>query len=206
MSIPVSPRALAGLSVLTLFLACGGGAKPTERAASSPVPTPKPQVPAEPFWTSDSPERPHRARALAFSPATGAPLQLSEAEVARLGESREEAPRAAAPEVPAATPLRIVTGLRSFTYHQENATTLQPLDLTAAVIQALVPTRGAGSTPWRGSATPMAPSASPTCRWGTTGSASDPPMCGPPWTMWSGCWMPTGGPTWPIPAAPPPWP
>jgi hypothetical protein len=143
MSISPSTRTLLGLSALALLLACGGGATARTEAAA-PAPAPKPPTATEPFWTSDSPERPHRARALSFTAATGAPLRLSEAEVARLGESTGETPRVATPEIPAATPLRIVTGLRSFTYHQENATTLQPLDLTAAVIQALVPNAAGG--------------------------------------------------------------
>lgn len=146
MSMSGSTRTTLGLSALALFLACGGGAAPNQSRASAPppAPIPTPKAVEEPFWTSDSPERPHRARPLSFEPGSGGVIRLGEAEVARLAERRPELSRPAAPEAPIAVPLRIVTGLRSFTYHQENATTLQPLDLTASVIQALVPTATGG--------------------------------------------------------------
>lgn len=150
---PVSSRMRLGftlaLPTLVLALACGGGASssttPSQAASSTPgAHTVAP--PLEPFWASDSPSRPHRAHPIhPYAPATGPVMALSPDEQALLRlptPAAEAAPRATL--AAAAVPLRIVTGLRSFTYHQDNATTLQPFDLTAAVIQALVPNASGG--------------------------------------------------------------
>lgn len=138
-----------GLSALALTLACGGGAgsKADASSTTTPPPAPKPTVLPEPFWASDSPERPHRARPLNFTETYSAPIRLSKEEEQQLALRASAVPSHAssAREVlPAAPALRIVTGLRSFTYHQDNATTLQPLNLTSAVIQALVPNASGG--------------------------------------------------------------
>lgn len=139
-------RPILALAPLALLLACGGASHaPTAQAPAPAPPAPTPRAAPEPFWASDSPERPHRAKALNWEAPSGPTLRLaaSELDALALGTGRAEAPAAAGPEATAVAPLRIVTGLRSFTYHQENATLLQPSNLTLTTIQALVP-NGAG--------------------------------------------------------------
>ncbi len=144
MSVLFQPRTLWTLPPLALLLACGGGKSASQGSTGpTPVSTPAPAPTSEPFWTSDSPERPHRARALGVMPAPEVVLRLSEAERVELGKPAP-ARHVVAPEAAAAPTLRIVTGLRSVTYHQENATTLQPVNLTATVIQALAPNATGG--------------------------------------------------------------
>lgn len=153
----VSSRARLGsalaLPALALALACGGGASSSSASsgsAAAPNPTHAIAPPAEPFWSSDSPSRPHRAPLLnAYTPTTGSVVQLAPREQELLRAAAAQEPATLAGSAPAttptfATPLRIVTGLRSFTYHQDNSTTLQPLHLSAAVIQALVPNASGG--------------------------------------------------------------
>lgn len=133
------------LGALALTLACGGASAPKQSATSAPsTPATAPKEAPEPFWLSDSPERPHRAAPIATASSTPSILRLTESEAA-LVAARAGLPEtaAAAPAEKPAVPLRIVTGLRSTTYHLADATSLQPYDLTSAVIQALVP-NGAG--------------------------------------------------------------
>ncbi|HJW32159.1 MAG TPA: fibronectin type III domain-containing protein [Holophagaceae bacterium] len=142
-----APLASGGL--ILFALACGGGSSPRTSAGSAPTPTPTaPAAPAlqEPFWSTESPERPHRARPLAAPSEGTAVIQLSAAERTRL---REAAPAemvrpASGESAGLAVPTRIVTGVRSYTFRQDTGTTLQPFDLTAAVIQALVPNSSGG--------------------------------------------------------------
>lgn len=151
----MSSRARLGfafaLPALALTLACGGAASSSSASTSAPAPSPSHTTapPAEPFWSSDSPSRPHRAALLhPYVPATGSVVQLAPGELELFRTAASE-PRALAASTPAstptfATPLRIVTGLRSITYHQADSTTLQPFNLSAAVIQALVPNTAGG--------------------------------------------------------------
>ncbi len=139
-----------GLSALALALACGGGAGASS-SSSSPS-TPKPPTPQavsapDPFWSDASPSRPHRAHPLHPMGGSGSVIALAPSEVTELKLSATSQPASISKPLatPAtATPLRIVTGLYSFTYHQDNATTLQPLNLTATPIQVLVPNATGG--------------------------------------------------------------
>ncbi len=142
-----------GLSALALSLACGGGSSPkaastsTTTTATPATPNPLRATPTEPFWSSDSPERPHRATPLYATPSSPNVVRLNDTEMHLL----EQGLTASAPSTmiareaaTIATPLRIVTGLQSVTYHQETKTTLQPADLTTATIQAYVPNSAGG--------------------------------------------------------------
>ena len=140
------------LSTLALALACGGGASSSSASngGSTPTkPTTKSVEEPAPFWASESPSRPHRAHPLhPIETGSGAVVSLAPGELDELKASASRPAPAAAPRTQvaatAATPLRIVTGLYSFTYHQDNATTLQPRDLTATPIQVLVPNASGG--------------------------------------------------------------
>jgi hypothetical protein len=151
MSHPKHSPFLLSLSALALTLACGGGSSSksvdTPRAATPATPVAAKAALPDPFWSSDSPERPHRATPLNAAPSTPNLIQLNEAEMHLLQQGMAAAP--AAPSTPRdasliATPLRIVTGLNSYTYHQETKTTLQPANLTSSTIQALVPNTSGG--------------------------------------------------------------
>jgi hypothetical protein len=141
--------AFAGLALpaLALALACGGSSASPSASTSGNTPKPAPAAKEpDPFWADDSPNRPHRAHPIHPVSAAGPVVSLAPSEF--------EAMKAAAPagtqtqaafSAPAtATPLRIVTGLYSVTYHQDNATTLQPQDLTSSPIVALVPNASGG--------------------------------------------------------------
>lgn len=140
------------LSGLTLCLACGGGSASSSASSSTSATTPPPQTaqiaPApDPFWSDDSPSRPHRAHPLHPMGDAAAPvIALSPSEITAFREAPSQSKPApqlvAAPA--AATPLRIVTGLYSFTFHQDNSTTFQPVNLTATPIQVLVPNASGG--------------------------------------------------------------
>ena len=140
------------LSALALSLACGGGAssQPASGGASTPTkPTVQAAAEPDPFWASESPSRPHRAHPLhPIEAGSGPVVSLAPAELAELKASAGRPAPVAAPTrqaiATAATPLRIVTGLYSFTYHQDNATTLQPQDLSATPISVLVPYASGG--------------------------------------------------------------
>lgn len=140
-----------GLSGLALALACGGGTSSSTSSSSAPPPAP-PTAQAvqgpDPFWSDDSPSRPHRAHPLHTPGAPGSVISLSGAQLADLRASSDPGPSVSRPlATPAAAstvPLRVVTGLYSFTYHQDSATTLQPRDLTTTPIQVLVPNSGGG--------------------------------------------------------------
>ena len=141
------------LPLLALGLACGGGTSTSASAGGSNAkpPAPAPTAPApDPFWASDSPSRPHRAHPI-HTPdlGSGPVVQLAPGELATFrASSSAPAPTTSAPSrglrATATTPLRIVTGLYSYTYHQDNGTTLQPQDLTATPIQVLVPNASGG--------------------------------------------------------------
>ena len=151
-----TPRLRAGfglaLPTLALTLACGGGASSSSTSGGASTPTkPAPKAVAEPapFWASESPSRPHRAHPLhPIHAGSGAVVSLAPGELAELKALASQPAPAAATRAQtiatATTPLRIVTGLYSFTYHQDNATTLQPQDLTATPIQVLVPNASGG--------------------------------------------------------------
>ena len=140
------------LSTLALALACGGASNSSQPASGGSTPS-KPAVQAaaepSPFWASESPSRPNRAHPIhPITAGSGAVVALAPAELAELKASASR-PAPAAPPRPqiaaaAATPLRIVTGLYSITYHQDSATTLQPQDLSATPITALVPNASGG--------------------------------------------------------------
>ena len=138
-----------GLSTLALALACGGAGGSSSASGSSTPKPPATQAAQEPdpFWSDDSPSRPHRAHPLHAAAAAGSVVSLAPSELMAMKLSADApAPVTAKPAITpaAATPLRIVTGLYSITYHQDNATTLQPVDLTATPITALVPNASGG--------------------------------------------------------------
>ncbi len=145
-----------GLSTLALALACGGGASSSSgntTASTPPPPPPTTQAVSapDPFWSDDSPSRPHRAHPLHAITASGPVMALAPSEVATLARSESAPASASAPKqspslsvATVATPLRIVTGLYSYTFHQDNATTLQPQNLTTTPIQVLVPNASGG--------------------------------------------------------------
>ncbi|HTL97836.1 MAG TPA: hypothetical protein VL181_03425 [Holophagaceae bacterium] len=150
-----TPRVPAGLglalSALALSLACGGGAGSgaAPAAKTAPPPTRTETAAPAPFWASDSPSRPHRAHPLhPIATGTGPVVSLAPGELEALKTAQSAPAPAPAPRpqsvAAAATPLRIVTGLYSYTFHQDSATTLQPQDLTATPIQALVPNTSGG--------------------------------------------------------------
>lgn len=134
------------LPTLALMLACGGG---SGSSASTQAPAPKAApTPADPFWTTDAPVRPAVAPLFASNGITTPTLALSPEEQAFVATHPAQTAPAAAPAAAMAAPLapqlRIVIGLRSFSYHQDNTTTLQPFDLSATPIQALVPNASGG--------------------------------------------------------------
>ncbi|HET6330393.1 MAG TPA: hypothetical protein VFF76_06345 [Holophagaceae bacterium] len=145
------------LPALALALACGGGS--SSGSASSQASNNSPSAhtvapPMEPFWASDSPSRPNRAHPLhPVTGTNGTTIALSAQEIAMVQASTPQA--ASAVKTPAtvatlATPLRIVTGLFSYTYHQDSATTLQPNDMTTIPVQALVPNVSGGFDTYAG--------------------------------------------------------
>ncbi len=147
MSRPRQAAGLAGLSLaLVLGVGCSGGgsSQSASSSAGTPATTPKALAPAEPFWTSDAPIRPNVAPLFARQTPSGTIVALNAQEVAALSAPHAEAPKAAPAILPLAPQLRIVTGLRSFSYHQDNTTTLQPFDMTLFPIQALVPNAAGG--------------------------------------------------------------
>lgn len=148
--IPSLPASALALPALAFLLACGGAGSPSA-STSTPPPTSTPAPPAaprleEPFWSTESPERPHRAHPIAGAAVAPAPIRLGDAELQQWASAPTPAalPARVPFEAASAVPTRIVTGLRSFSYRQDLGTTLQPLDLTAAVIQALVPNAAGG--------------------------------------------------------------
>ena len=133
---------------LTLMLACGGGSAGAGASNQAQPPAPKaaPRT-QDPFWTTDAPVRPSVAPLFVSNGITSPVIALSPQEQA-LVMTAPLAPPATAPATttvaPLAPQLRIVIGLRSFSYHQDNTTTLQPIDLSATPIQALVPNTSGG--------------------------------------------------------------
>ncbi|HXC17104.1 MAG TPA: hypothetical protein VNV60_06660 [Holophagaceae bacterium] len=151
----VSSRARLGfaltLPALALTLACGGGSSSSSAAPQASNNSPSTHTvlpPMEPFWASDSPSRPNRAHPLhPVTGTNGTTIALSAQEIAMMQASTPQAATAThAPTTVAslATPLRIVTGLYSYTYHQDSTTTLQPADMTTVPVQALVPNASGG--------------------------------------------------------------
>lgn len=128
---------------LAALAACINSATPAARPDEAPAAD---KDLREPFWASDSPSRPNRAH-----PLDAVLRAAEESKVVRLTADQETMVRRSAsspsPRPIASsslsraltTPTRIVTGLDSFTFHQETSTTLQPNDLTGFPIQALVP-------------------------------------------------------------------
>ncbi|HJU82881.1 MAG TPA: hypothetical protein VJ600_01605 [Holophagaceae bacterium] len=138
---------LAGLSLALALVGCGGGASQgasTSNASPAPTPAPKAAALPEPFWASDAPIRPSVAPLFAAKTATAPAIALTAAEQAALATPSPAAARIAPAVQPLAPQLRIVTGLRSFSYHQDTTTTLQAFDLSAATIQAMVPNTAGG--------------------------------------------------------------
>ncbi|HET8901674.1 MAG TPA: fibronectin type III domain-containing protein [Holophagaceae bacterium] len=140
-----------GLPALSLLLACGGASSssgPASAPATNPAAPKATLQSADPFWTTDAPIRPAVAPLFRQFQAPGAIIALSPREAAEAAAA--PAPSASEPTQtlltgPALAPqLRIVVGLRSLSFHQDNTTTLQPLDLSATPIQALVPNASGG--------------------------------------------------------------
>lgn len=139
-----------GLSALSLLIACGGASGSASSSASAPAPSKPSLRSTEPFWTADAPIRPSVAALFRQVAAPGAVITLTGQQAAQVASaSASEAPASEPLRAPAADPslapqLRIVVGLRSLSYHQDNTTTLQPIDLSATPIQALVPNASGG--------------------------------------------------------------
>jgi hypothetical protein len=146
---------------LALLAACGGGGGngPENPAPAANPATPPPSaaqrgeavVDKGVFWERGAGLRPNLTHLLSTVADGANVLSLDAGQQAwlrqRAAEAGKETAKAAAAAAPAlqaaATPRRTVTGLQTFIYHTVAGTTIQPLDLSARVIEAYAPD-GAG--------------------------------------------------------------